>query len=77
MNCDTCLVFIFKQLCLPAAGDVVTGLGSSSDAAVPIALVTKFLRLDDTVVGGGATAGIPGEELSKLVIVGLLAATLW
>ena len=53
-------------------------MGTSSDAAAPIALVTRFLRLEDTVAGGGATAaGIPGDELSKLAMVGLLDATLW
>lgn len=52
-------------------------LGVSSPAAAPIALVTRFLRLDDTVAGGGATldtpaAGIPGEECRRLAMVGLL-----
>jgi len=54
----------------------------SSLAAVPIALVTRFLRLDDTVTGGGATldspgAGTPGEECRRLAIVGLLEPPRW
>jgi hypothetical protein len=60
----------------PAAGDVEGGLGVSSPPAASIALVTRFLRLDDTVTGGGVTldtpgAGIPGDECRRLEIVGL------
>jgi hypothetical protein len=56
---------------------VEDGFGVSSLPAAPIALVTRFLRLDDTAAGGGATldtpgAGIPGEECRRLEIVGLL-----
>jgi len=58
------------------------GFGVSSLPAAPIALVTRFLRLDDTVTGGGATldspaAGTPGEECRRLAIVGLLEPPRW
>lgn len=51
-------------------------MGVSSPPAAPIALVTRFLRLDETVTGGGATlstpgVGIPGDEFRRLAIVGL------
>jgi hypothetical protein len=64
----------------PAAGDADGSLGTSSAPAAPIALVTRFLRLDDTVTGGGATlstpgTGIPGDECRRLAIVGLLEPT--
>jgi hypothetical protein len=60
----------------PAAGDTEGGFGVSSAPAAPIALVTRFLRLDDTETGGGATlntpgTGIPGDECRRLAIVGL------
>lgn len=58
------------------------GFGVSSLPKAPIALVTRFLRLDDTVTGGGATldspgAGTPGEECRRLAIVGLLEPPRW
>jgi hypothetical protein len=64
----------------PAAGDAEGGFGVSSAPAAPIALVTRFLRLDDTVTGGGATlntpgTGIPGDECRRLAIVGLFEPT--
>jgi len=66
----------------PAAGEVDGGFGVSSLPAAPIALVTRFLRLDDTITGGGATldspgAGTPGEECRRLAIVGLLEPPRW
>ena len=58
------------------------GFGVSSLPAAPIALDTRFFRLDDTVTGGGTTlvspgAGTPGEECRRLAIVGLLEPARW